>query len=184
VGRGIFIRYQIKIKLVDETVKENNMEFITKDSRLYIEGSIIKQRRIIETNKSYILAYAFMFLYIISQLTGEMGKIGKDGIKPDWFHIVLYGGFCLVFALWFGYGFYVFLIRRTWKSKISISEIRIIKITPGEEGLETEAKLIFMNGRYKSYIFRTLENQVNGFTEALKSINPAIQLIIDQEEVA
>jgi hypothetical protein len=53
--------------------------------------------------------------------------------------------------------------KRSYASRISLSSIRNFTVKDDHHGLQTELKLQLRNGRYKSIIFRKLENQLEPF---------------------
>lgn len=69
--------------------------------------------------------------------------------------------------------FYLIFLRKSKKNLI-INEIKRVDIDKGE--FETEVTLVFNSGREKDLEFRTLENQVNPFIEALKKRNTRIEI--------
>ena len=69
---------------------------------------------------------------------------------------------------------YYILFMKKSKKNLIINEIKRVDIDKGE--LETEVTLVFNNRREKELEFRTLENQVNPFIEALKKRNTRIEI--------
>lgn len=69
--------------------------------------------------------------------------------------------------------YYILFFRKS-KKNLVINQIKRIEIDKGE--LETELTLIFNNNRHKDLEFRTLENQIEPFIEALKKRNSRFEI--------
>jgi hypothetical protein len=150
------------------------MEFITTDSKLVIEGKTIKQKRLTTTHKRNLLLYTFFFFFGLNLLIDKIDLARETGKISKWVLVVILS------AILLGYVALIleYIFRRSWKNKIDILNVDKIKTFQSDEGLETSVELSLKSRRYKIYKFRILEKQVDGFVEALRSINPNTQLVI------
>lgn len=62
---------------------------------------------------------------------------------------------------------YTVLFKKSYSNYIQVNRIVSFELKPDEFGLETELRLHLRNGRHRSIIFRTRENQYQPFTEGL-----------------
>lgn len=118
------------------------------------------------TKKSKKIKYLFLSLIIILSF---FDKINEFEYLKDYyaiFKISLYG-IGSVIAI----GVIMHLIlKHNWKNQIPINDLKKIEIDTDDK-FETEVTLISTNNREKVIQFRTLENQVSPFIEALKKRN-------------
>ena len=151
------------------------MNYVTVDSKLFIEGNEIRQKRVTKDLSQKILVSAFFFLWFIDLFIKKLNTALDTGHAGKWVLVSFYGILLLLFA-----GIiYDFIFRRYWKNKVAVSNIKKIKIVPSNNGLETDVVVTVKSNRYKLYRFRTLENQYDDFIDKIRSINPSIQLIIE-----
>ncbi len=151
------------------------MNYVTVDSKLFIEGNEIRQKRVTKDLSQKILVSAFFFLWFIDLFIKKLNTALDTGHAGKWVLVSFYGILLLLFA-----GIiYDFIFRRYWKNKVAVSNIKKIKIVPSDNGLETDVVVTVKSNRYKLYRFRTLENQYDDFIDKIRSINPSIQLIIE-----
>ncbi len=149
------------------------MEFITTDSKLTIEGTTIRQKRLTNEYRRNLLIYAFLFAFGVNMLV-EKFEIALQADKASKWVMVIVLSVLLLFYI----GMVLdFLFRQHWKNQIDISKIAEIKTYQSEESLETNVVLKLKSNRYKVYKFRTLESQFENFITQLQSINPASQLV-------
>ena len=151
------------------------MNYVTVDSKLFIEGNEIRQKRVTKDLSQKILVSAFFFLWFIDLFIKKLNTALDTGHAGKWVLVSFYGILLLLYA-----GIiYDFIFRRYWKNKVAVSNIKKIKIVPSDNGLETDVVVTVKSNRYKLYRFRTLENQYDDFIDKIRSINPSIQLIIE-----
>ena len=151
------------------------MNYVTVDSKLFIEGNEIRQKRVTKDLSQKILVSAFFFLWFIDLFIKKLNTALDTGHAGKWVLVSFYGILLLLYA-----GIiYDFIFRRYWKNKVAVSNIKKIKIVPSDNGLETDVVVTVKSNRYKLYRFRTLENQYDDFINKIRSINPSIQLTIE-----
>jgi hypothetical protein len=149
------------------------MDFYTVNCKLSIEGTTLKQTYLTGTLTHRIILSLFILGVVINSgldklaIAQESGKVGK------YISLVLPAVVVLMYA---GILF-VILFRLYWWNKIDISSIERIRVVTGEvKGLETRVVVTLKSRRYKPFHFRTLENQVAVFVDALCAVNPTIEV--------
>lgn len=146
------------------------MEFITTNSKLLIEGDLIRIQIVSNTEKRYYLLNAFFFLWVVETFSKRLDTAQATGTTSKW---ILTGFWGLILLLYTGI-ILDFIFRRNWKKTIPISRIRKIKLSESESGLESTVVLTLSSGRYQPFSFRVLEQQVTGFLEILRLTNHKI----------
>ena len=147
------------------------MDFVTVDSKLLVEGTTIRQKRLTNTLTRNFFIYAFFFLWFIDQFITKIAVAQETGKATKWISVVIFG---LILLLYVG-ALYDFVFRRYWKNKLDISNINKIRVSSSDEGLETNVVVTLKSKRYKLFKFRTLEKQYDNFIETVRSINPNIR---------
>jgi len=143
------------------------MEFITTNSRLMIEGDLIRKQIVSNTQKRDYLLNAFFFIWVVDAFSKRLNSAQLTGSTSKW---ILTGVWGLILLLYTGFLF-DFLFRRNWRKTIPISRIRKIKMSDSESGLESTVILTLTSGRYQPFTFRVLEKQAAGFVEILRLNN-------------
>lgn len=143
------------------------MEFITTNSKLLIEGDLIRIQIVSNTEKRNYLLNAFFFMWVVDTFSKRLDTAQATGTTSKW---ILTGFWGLILLLYTGI-ILDFIFRRNWKKTIPISRIRKIKISDSESGLESTVILTLTSGRYQPFTFRVLEKQAAGFVEILRLNN-------------
>lgn len=143
------------------------MEFITTNSRLMIEGDLIRKQIVSNTQKRDYLLNAFFFIWVVDAFSKRLNSAQLTGSTSKW---ILTGVWGLILLLYTGF-LLDFLFRRNWRKTIPISRIRKIKMSDSESGLETTVVLTLASGLYQSFTFRVLEKQADGFVQMLSLTN-------------
>jgi hypothetical protein len=156
-----------------QTIKTFSMDFVTVDSKLSVEGNIIKQKRLTNTFSRIFFLYAFFLLWFINAFIEKIALAQQTGKGTMWISVIISG---IILLLYVGV-LYDFLFRRYWKNQLDISNINKITVKPSDEGLETNVVVTLKSKRYKLYKFRILEKQYEDFIETVRSINPSIQVV-------
>ena len=151
------------------------MDFITVDSKISIEGTTIKQKRLTNNSTRSYLVSAFFFLWFISVFDDKIARAQDKGSIMSWVSVGFFGLIIFLYILLLC----DILFRRYWRNKINIEHIAKIKTAPSDEGLETHVVVTLKSKRYKLFKFRTLEKQHDLFIQKVQSINPNIQLVMD-----
>lgn len=146
------------------------MEFITTNSKLLIEGDVIRIQIVSNTEKRNYLLNAFFFLWVVDTFSKRLDTAQATGTTSKW---ILTGFWGIILLLYTGI-ILDFIFRRNWKKTIPVSRIRKIKMSDSESGLESTAVLTLTSGRYQPFTFRVLEKQAAGFVQMLSMANHLI----------
>ncbi len=111
-----------------------------------------------------------LFALIVMSLYHDFKKTEIFSSVGDYISILLK----IIGALVIIYLFYYLIFRKNWSKKLYINQIKRIDVD--KEELETDVTIVFQNNRKKDLVFRTLENQVEPFIEALKKRNTRIEI--------
>lgn len=148
-------KHQFSFILVDGKIVVNSETL-----QIYKDGGLLKEIK----EKGWILIIAILLIYRIQQ------SVFTNNFEST----MDYVGFSLrltvviiIVALVFYY-----LLRYNWYNTIKINSVEAIEIEQNNN--ETELTIITSNKREKIIVFRTLENQVEPFIEALKRGNSRI----------
>ncbi|TCP24252.1 hypothetical protein EV195_10654 [Tenacibaculum skagerrakense] len=128
--------------------------------QIYKDGGLLKEIK----EKGWILIIAILLIYRIQQsvFTNNFEST-MDYVRFSLRLTVV----IIIVALVFYY-----LLRYNWYNTIKINSVEAIEIEQNNN--ETELTIITSNKREKTIVFRTLENQVEPFIEALKRGNSRI----------
>lgn len=146
------------------------MEFITTNSKLLIEGDVIRIQIVSNTEKRNYLLNAFFFLWVVDTFSKRLDTAQATGTTSKW---ILTGFWGIILLLYTGI-ILDFIFRRNWKKTIPVSRIRKIKMSDSESGLESTVVLTLTSGRYQPFTFRVLEKQAAGFVQMLSMANHLI----------
>src|SRR5438045_9637483 len=113
------------------------MDFLTVDSKLSVEGSTIKQKRLTNTFTRNFFLYAFFFLWFINAFIERIAVAQETGRATRWISVAIFG---IILLLYSGV-LYDFIFRRYWRNKLAISNINKIKVSPSDDGVETNVTL-------------------------------------------
>lgn len=149
------------------------MEFITTNSKLIIEGDLIRKLTLSGTEKRNYLLNTFFFIWVVDAFSKRLDSAQLTGSTSKW---ILAGCWGLILLVYTGI-ILDFIFRRNWKKTIPISKIRKITIADSESGLETTVVLTLTSGRYQPFTFRILEKQAAGFVEILRMANNNIIVV-------
>lgn len=148
-------KHQFSFILVDGKIVVNSETL-----QIYKDGGLLKEIK----EKGWILIIAILLIYRIQQ------SVFTNNFEST----MDYVGFSLrltvaiiIVALVFYY-----LLRYNWYNTIKINTVETIEIEQNNN--ETELTIITSNKREKTIVFRTLENQVEPFIEAIQRGNSRI----------
>lgn len=148
------------------------MEFITTNSKLMIEGDLIRIQIVSNTEKRNYLLNAFFFLWVVDAFSKRLDTAQATGTTSKWILTGIWGLILLLYTVII----LNFIFRRYWKKTIPISRIRKIKMYDSDSGLETTVVITLASGRYQPFTFRVLEKQAAGFVQMLRMANPLIKV--------
>ena len=148
-------KHQFSFILVDGKIVVNSETL-----QIYKDGGLLKEIK----EKGWILIIAILLIYRIQQsvFTNNFEST-MDYVRFSLRLTVV----IIIVALVFYY-----LLRYNWYNTIKINSVEAIEIEQNNN--ETELTIITSNKREKIIVFRTLENQVEPFIEALKRGNSRI----------
>lgn len=148
-------KHQFSFILVDGKIVVNSETL-----QIYKDGGLLKEIK----EKGWILIIAILLIYRIQQsvFTNNFEST-MDYVRFSLRLTVV----IIIVALVFYY-----LLRYNWYNTIKINSVEAIEIEQNNN--ETELTIITSNKREKTIVFRTLENQVEPFIEALKRGNSRI----------
>ena len=148
-------KHQFSFILVDGKIVVNSETL-----QIYKDGGLLKEIK----EKGWILIIAILLIYRIQQsvFTNNFEST-MDYVSFSLRLTVV----IIIVALVFYY-----LLRYNWYNTIKINSVEAIEIEQNNN--ETELTIITSNKREKIIVFRTLENQVEPFIEALKRGNSRI----------
>lgn len=138
-----------------------NEEFITSAGKLIVNNKrLLIQDLKFSFQKTAIGEITVPILFIVCIFFSFI-----DAGKPFSFLApVIFSG---VFLFYYFKQLFTALFKKSYSNYIPLKRIKSFEVKPDEFGLETEVRLYLKNGRYRSVVFRTLENQYQHFTEIL-----------------
>lgn len=141
-----------------------NQEYITSTGRVIVERDVLHLRY---ENKPFSQSAFFDFLPVVLLILPLLHLADFEN-NPRWFFRMF---FYLTLVSMYGSKLYDVIFRKSFATRIPVTNIRKIETKPDEtaSGLETKLLLYLQSGRIRTIVFRTREHQWEPLSEYLSS---------------